>query len=1245
MTTSVPVAEAPLEPAFRHDARFELLGELGRGANGVVYRAVDRETGSEVALKTLRSSDVEQIYHLKTEFRSLAQIVHPNLVQLDELVVDADSCFFTMELLRGRTFAEYVSELVVVDERATLVWTEASVERLRRVAHDVASGIAALHAAGKLHRDIKPTNILVTDDERAVLVDFGLCTALRVVARTKNPLVGTLLYMGPEQAWGKPLSRAADWYAFGAVLFEAIAGRLPYEGVGSRLLFEKEKPPQVDAAHGEAALPLLRLAAALMDPLPDRRPRASAVLAALAGAGEPAGRLARAIPTDDAPFVGRPDELAALDAALRDVTEGRPAVAHVEGASGVGKSALVERWLESVEQRPGVVVLRGQCHARESVSYNGIDGIVDELSEWMSRLEGSELAEVLPADAGALLAIFPVLGRIEGIRAAPEIRRAEPYALRQRAFRALRELFSNIAERYTVIVALDDAQSGGVDAAVLVAEVFRPPRTPRLLLLLSYRTRDDRSGAMLDALAERAPVLFDSVHRVSVGPLGADESRSLGLHFLGRDDAESRQLAERVAHESGGHPLYLRELAIAVAASPTVTTLGPETELSRLLGGRIAQLPDLERTILELASIASRPLPRRLLLTAAGDGERARPDVARLVRKRLVRETTVGGEPAVEPYHAKVRDAALGSASPEDRRARHRMLADALLAEREPDADELVDQLRGAGDAAGAVRYAVIAADRAHAALAFDRAVHLYRLVLGDPGVAAGSSGAEAAWRVRTRLAGALVDAGRSREAAEAYALASREAARAGAPESVDLLRRAAEHYLRGGHIEEGMQLLHQVLDAAGLPYPSSGASALATTLALRARLSMRGLGFHPRAADRIPSEELARVDACWSAGLGSSWIDTSRAAAFQARYMLLALDAGEPSRVSLGLATEASQLAAIGGLARTARARPIMDQALGAAAASGDHQAHAFTLLMAGSIEFYASRWRAALDLCTRAEAILREHHSGSEWDLMTAHTLALASMAYLGDIPTLRHRQVQLLAEARDRGNLLAPVCLASGPANIGWLAADDPRAAQEHADAALASWRDDDLQLPRYLHLVASAQISLYRDDPGAGLARLASAWPRLVTSMTLYVQNFRVTLRHLRARCALGVLARGGTASRLERLRLGRLASGEARRLAADDVAWAGPLSRAIAGGLAAATGRGSEAVALLTRAAGELRELEMSLYALAAEHEAGRLMGGSGGRALQRTAEAAMIDLRVESPERLARTLVPGVAVK
>ena len=122
---------------------------------GKVYEAFDRETQRSIAVKTLLQTNPASVFRFKQEFRTLADVAHPNLVQLHELVVtESGEVFFTMELVRGTSFVRYIrDDSGAVDH-----------QRLRPALRQLVEGISALHAAGKLHRDIKPSNILVTAD-------------------------------------------------------------------------------------------------------------------------------------------------------------------------------------------------------------------------------------------------------------------------------------------------------------------------------------------------------------------------------------------------------------------------------------------------------------------------------------------------------------------------------------------------------------------------------------------------------------------------------------------------------------------------------------------------------------------------------------------------------------------------------------------------------------------------------------------------------------------------------------------------------------------------------------------------------------------------------------------------------------------------------------------------------------------------------------------------------------------------
>ena len=174
-------------------SRFEMVRYLGEGALGVVYEALDRDRGTRVAVKTLRNVSSEAKARFEHEFRTLRDIHHPNLVSLGELVHDREQSLLTMELVEGIDFIEYVRPLNSADSHF-------DEKRLRDSLRQLAEALSALHKAGLVHRDVKPSNVRVSGEGRVVLLDFGLV----IDVATDNPWIehagGTPAYMAPEQA-------------------------------------------------------------------------------------------------------------------------------------------------------------------------------------------------------------------------------------------------------------------------------------------------------------------------------------------------------------------------------------------------------------------------------------------------------------------------------------------------------------------------------------------------------------------------------------------------------------------------------------------------------------------------------------------------------------------------------------------------------------------------------------------------------------------------------------------------------------------------------------------------------------------------------------------------------------------------------------------------------------------------------------------------------------------------------------
>jgi tetratricopeptide (TPR) repeat protein len=1219
---------------------------------GVVYEAVDHERRTRVALKTLRSLDAEGRIRFKHEFRALSDIHHPNLVGLGELIEEPGRLFFTMEVVHGVHFIDYVRPRAAraqpgyrseegpgskaAPPGSTLQHRQAAwllrdgetfdEGRLRSALGQLARGLSALHGAQKVHRDIKPSNVLVDENGRVVILDFGLIADLERQDR-ESAVVGTAHFMAPEQAAAQRVGPEADWYSVGAILYVALTGYYPFQLAPEVTLDFKQQVEPDPPSTLVPGLPadLESLCMDLLQIAPEDRPTAAEVRRRLRIEAPPESTVAASRGTG---FVGRRRELEALRRAFNEARWGRAVAVLVEGESGMGKSALMRRFLREIAG--GTIILAGRCYERESVPYKAVDELIDALCRHLAALPDEEIRALLPPNAALIGSVFPVLRKVVAIAEIerPAVEMAEPHAARALVFASLRELFRRLAARAPLVLAIDDLQWADADGIALLAEVLRPPDAPPLLLVATIRTGP---GNSILRTSPRRALPEGVVRYLSLTRLPDEEAEelvSLVLQKAGSQGSEGH--AERIdveglIREAGGHPFFIDAL---VRHRMVHAESAGMTRLDDVLWARIQRLDAAPRRLLELVAVTGGRLPLRIAgeVVMADFDELTRQTTA-LAAASLARTGGTLADGFIEAYHDRIRETVLSRLDAPTLRTWHGRLALALETSGWAELEALAVHWREAGDLETASGYAARAADQASGALAFDRAAELYRMALE-----LFPRGGEIDRSLRARLSDALANAGRGAEAARAYL-----AACPGSPpvEALELKRRAAENFLRSGYFDEGMACLRDVLAAVDMAVPKTPSHALGALLFRRAELRLRGLKFAAREPARIPPDVLTRIDICWSAALGLAMIDNIRGAYFQTRSLLLSLESGEPYRIARALALEVSFVATVGGASQN-RVAELLRAAMPIAERTGNPHAVGMVRANVGASDFLTGKWRRGLVAIDEAEAIFRERCTNTAWERSAMVTFGIWTLWFLGDLKELGRRLPLHLEEAEKRGDRFLATNLRTCVANAHWLVRGDPDEARRQAEEAIRFWPRDGLHLPHVYNVIARAQIALYEGEGRAAHLRLGESWVGLQTSLILRIQVLRVLLMDLRARA--GIAAARASPDREPLLRVARDA---ARALEAEGMAWVDPIAARARAGIAAVERDFGRAVAALDKAIRGFTAADMKLCAATAQRRYGEIIGGDQGDTIAREADRWMRAQGVIDPARMVGAMVPG----
>jgi predicted ATPase len=686
---------------------YEILGRLGWGGMGVVYKARDERLGRVVALKFLPAEyarDADRLALFHREARTASALNHPYICTVHDLGEHDGRPFIVLEFVEGRTLRDLVAE-------------RPGAEVVARLIGQAARALAVAHAAGVVHRDVKPENLMVRSDGYVKVLDFGLARRLPGVdgglSSTAPPpeaeggITGTVPYMSPEQARGEPPGPASDVFSLGVVLYEVVTGRHPFPAdnpleVLRAIVAEDPVPPS--RLNPEVPAPLDELIERMLEKDPAARPSAAEVEAALSALSGLHGSPAAAPPARPAPrprpwTVGRIDERAGLWAAFEAAAAGAGEMVCVVGEPGIGKTTLVEDFLADLAaDGRSCHVARGRCSARlaDAEAYLPVLEALDSLTRGPS---GGTTARYLRTLAPTWYAELAPAARPEARGQRPED--AAPASSQTRLKRELVAFLQELSRRTPVVLFIDDSHWADVPTADLLAYLGRHCPGLRLLIVVAYR-RDEillanhpflaaqRDLQGRGACRELAPGLLDP----------ADVGRYMDFAFPGHEFPPD--LAATVHARTGGNPLFIAELVRYLRDRGVIGRAGNRWALAHpvpdasempesirgLIRRKLDQLDSPGRRLLTAASVQGAEFNSAVIAGALGDDpaeveERLQDldqvhGLVRLVREHEFPDRTVSRQYAF--VHTLYQDTLYAGLPPARRAAVSRALADALLA-------------------------------------------------------------------------------------------------------------------------------------------------------------------------------------------------------------------------------------------------------------------------------------------------------------------------------------------------------------------------------------------------------------------------------------------------------------------------------------------------------------------------------------------------------------------------------------
>ncbi|MFH2034255.1 MAG: protein kinase [Candidatus Margulisiibacteriota bacterium] len=750
--------------------RYRLVKELGKGSSGVVYKAWDEKESRTVAVKLFFANPAEGTTRTTSgtatgtgtsafsdflkEIKMLSGLTHPNLIKIFDAGKDGNTAFMVEEYIEGVNIKEWLSGTK-------------SFEDVARIIEQVVNGLAYVHSKSVIHRDIKPTNIIVSNERspRVKILDFGVAGLLDVEKIPEPSLAGTIGYMSPEQLGliKQPIDRRSDFYSLGISLYEGLSGQSPFvaekveelmhQQIASVPRSIKNFRPQVPRSLDKIILKLLQK---------DTGQRYQSESGLLADLGYAASLIKRGRMDEEfelglkdvspeltyqVSFVGQKSNLELLKDAIENTLQGKPSKLLVSGEVGSGKSRLVReirKWTEG----KGFVFLEGSSTLySKSIPYAPLSEMLDDFIRYVRRLGESErrewkkaVQEALGELGGLLIKINPGLEEFLGKQT--ELKALDVEKERYRFATAVANFFLGILSQSPVLLFVDDLQWADESTLALFKNLLGQFDGKEMMLVGAVRKEDLSQREDLQGLIGKdgfAPLEMEALTRENLLKSSSE--------LLRRKADEVDPLASRLYGMSNGNPYFFFEIVRFLVEKGVIyfederweydllkldEVSVPKSVLSFLLD-RLDSLQEGTWEVLKLASVWGRRFNARDLLKVFG-GEKIKVEKAleEGVAHHVLWKVYEKGFEKFNFSHDKIQGYLYDKISDEDRKVLHRRVGQYL--EKLPQKGTVIDEIARhyilAGDQYKISVYAVIAGDKSKSLYANADAKYFYEAAL-----------------------------------------------------------------------------------------------------------------------------------------------------------------------------------------------------------------------------------------------------------------------------------------------------------------------------------------------------------------------------------------------------------------------------------------------------------------------------------------------------------------------------------